>query len=83
MSVYQKYETSLEGVDLRTFWVQHTRNVEVFFSNIEGSVEILKRIVLGEFVVVDEIWAVAVDEGAESQTVFEAENSKQIMRYLT
>lgn len=49
-----------------TFWIQHSWDVQMFLSNIEGCVQVLQRIVLGQFGVVDQVWSMAMDQGAES-----------------
>lgn len=48
-----------------TIRVQHAGDVEVLFGHIEGRVQVLQRIVLGQFAIIDEVWPVPVDEGAE------------------
>lgn len=37
--------------------------------NVEGKVEVMQRIVLGELGVVEQVWPVSVDEGTESQAI--------------
>lgn len=56
-----------------TIRVQHSRNVQILFGDVEGSVEVFERIVLGQLIVINEIGAMAMDEGAECQTVLEGE----------
>lgn len=54
-----------------TVGVQHAGDVQVLLGDIEGSVQVLQRVVLGKLAVVDEVGPVPVDQGTESQTVFE------------
>lgn len=54
-----------------TVRIQHARNVEVLLGHVEGRVEILEGIVLAELVIVNEVGPMAMDEGAERQTVLE------------
>jgi len=56
---------------VRTFGVQHAGYVQVLLGDIERSVQILQGIVLRQFVVIDEIRPVTVNEGADVQTIFE------------
>lgn len=56
-----------------TFGVQHARYVQVLFGDVESGVQVLQRIVLGEFVVIDEIGSMTMYKSAESQTVLETE----------
>lgn len=56
-----------------TVWVQHAGDVKVFLGDIECGVQVLERVVFGEFAVVDEVGPVPVDEGAEGQAVLERE----------
>lgn len=56
-----------------TVWVQHAGDVKVFLSDIERGVQVLERVVFGEFAVVDQVRPVPVDKGAEGQAVLEGE----------
>lgn len=56
-----------------TVGVQHAGYVQVLFGDIEGSVQVLQRVVLGELAVVNEVGPVPVDEGAEGQAVLEGQ----------
>lgn len=56
-----------------TVGVQHSGDVKVFLGHIEGRVQVLQRIILGEFAVVDQVGPVPVDEGTERQTVLEGQ----------
>lgn len=69
MSCYAKlYDNELA---VRTFRVQHARYVQVLLGDIERSIQILQGIVLRQLMVIDEIGAVTVNEGAEGQTILE------------
>lgn len=54
-----------------TIWIQHARNIKILLGHIEGSVKILQRIVFGQLSVVDQIWTMAMDEGAEGQAILQ------------
>lgn len=54
-----------------TIRIQHPWNIEIFLGDIKGSIEVFKRIVFGKLVVVDEVGAMTMDEGAEGETVLE------------
>lgn len=56
-----------------TVGVQHSRDVKVLLGHIEGRVQVLQWIVLGEFAVVDKVRPVPMDEGTERQTVLEGQ----------
>ena len=56
-----------------TVRVQHARDVQVLLSDIEGGVEVLQGVVLGQLRIVDEVGPVTVDQGAEGQTVLEGQ----------
>lgn len=56
-----------------TVGVQHAGYIQVLFGDIEGSVQVLQRVVLGELAVVNEVGPVPVDEGAEGQAVLEGQ----------
>jgi len=44
----------------------------VLLSDIEGQIQVLDGIFTAQVVVVDEIWSVAMNQGAEGQAVLEA-----------
>lgn len=56
---------------MHTFGIQHARDVQILLGHIEGSVQVLHRIVLGQLAVVDEIRSVTMDQGAERQTILQ------------
>lgn len=56
-----------------TIRIQHAGDIKVLLSNIECSIEILQGIVFAEFVVVDEVRSVTMDECTERQTVLEGQ----------
>ena len=57
---------------VHTFRIQHTRNVEMLLGNIKGQIQVVEVVTLLQAVVVNELWAMAVDESTESQTILEA-----------
>lgn len=62
-----------EFLDFRklTIGIQHSGDIEVFFGNVKGGIQIFKRIVFAEFIVVDEIGTVTMNESAKGETVLE------------
>ena len=60
-----------------TFGVQHLGDVEVLLRDVEGQVEVLNRVVLRQFGVVQQVGPVPVDEGAEGKAVTPAVGVRQ------
>lgn len=54
-----------------TVGVQHSGDVKVLLGHIEGRVQVLQRIVLGEFAVVNKVGPVPMDESTERQAILE------------
>lgn len=48
-----------------TFRIQHPRDIQILLSYIEGCVQVLHRIVLGQLSVIDQIWSMTVNKSAE------------------
>jgi hypothetical protein len=61
-----------------TIRIQHPRYVKVLLSHIKCGVQIFKWIVLAELVIIYQVWAMAMDEGTESQTILEAAKKKNV-----
>lgn len=56
-----------------TVGVQHAGDVQILLGDIEGSVQVLHGVVLGELAVVDKVGSVPMNESAEGQTVLEGQ----------
>lgn len=52
-----------------TFWIQHSRDIQIFLSNIESCVQILQWIVLRQFAIVDEVGSVTMNQCTEGKTI--------------
>jgi hypothetical protein len=53
------------------FGVEKTRNIKVLESDIEGQVQVAKLVLGSQAVVINEIWAMTMDQSTESQSVLE------------